>query len=323
MKFKSILTKHFEDYTAYRKGLGYIDKNLVGILKTFDCYIIEKNASWSDFTPLFFLNFRNELKNEAKTVNRILSVVRGFFQFMVRRGKFDENPLQDIPSKTENAFIPFIFSPEEVDLILHIIQNNIRKTEQYFFRDLSVYLAMLLLARCGLRISEPLRLHTDSYRKKQKTIYIEKTKFSKERLLPLPRELAWEINNYLALRSHFVEDSKNRYLLAGKDKRGLSTNYIYPIFKKAIKTAGLAQPKHIIINTTFGSPTPHCFRHSFAINTLKNIKKRGQCPQKALPFLSAYLGHQKYRYTAVYLKMLDAEQHKSLVNFAIGHQEEI
>jgi integrase/recombinase XerD len=42
-----------------------------------------------------------------------------------------------------------------------------------------------------------------------------------------------------------------------------------------------------------------------------------------LPVISAYLGHRKYRYTAVYLKVLDAEQRQGLVDFAIARQEDI
>ena len=38
--------------------------------------------------------------------------------------------------------------------------------------------------------------------------------------------------------------------------------------------------------------------------------------------LSVYLGHRKYRYTAVYLKVIDAEQRQGLVNFAVARQEE-
>ncbi len=45
----------------------------------------------------------------------------------------------------------------------------------------------------------------------------------------------------------------------------------------------------------------HSMRHSYAVNTLKSIKVRGDDPQKALPVLSAYMGHHKYCYTAQYL----------------------
>ncbi|EKD38293.1 MAG: Integrase family protein, partial [uncultured bacterium] len=81
--------------------------------------------------------------------------------------------------------------------------------------------------------------------------------------------------------------------------------------------------RRIIAGLTFGAPTPHCLRHSFAVNTLGRIKERGESPQRALPVLSSYLGHRKYRYTAVYLKVIDAEQRQGLVDFAIAHQEEL
>ena len=61
----------------------------------------------------------------------------------------------------------------------------------------------------------------------------------------------------------------------------------------------------------------------FAVNTLKAVRDRGGSTQNALAVLSGYLGHVKYRYTAVYLKVLDAEHRNSLVDFAIGCQEEI
>ena len=61
-------------------------------------------------------------------------------------------------------------------------------------------MAMVLLARCGLRIGEPLRLKLNDYRFDDKTIYIEKTKFKKDRLIPLPQSVAVELENYLAAR---------------------------------------------------------------------------------------------------------------------------
>jgi integrase len=67
---------------------------------------------------------------------------------------------------------------------------------------------------------------------------------------------------------------------------------------------------------TFGSPTPHSLRHSFAINTLKRIKDQGKSPQHALPVLAAYMGHRKYQYTAAYLKVRDAKHLAGLIDFA-------
>lgn len=322
-RFESFLAPRLEEYLAYRRTLGYVDEALRSNLRCFDRYVKEKTVNLHSLNSLFFLALRKELKREAKTVNGVLSAARGFFQFLMRQGLWPENPLRDIPPRPENAYIPFVFSPEEVELLLQAIRKRLRKDRRYFLKDLTVYMAILLLARCGLRISEPLRLLLTHYRHGEKTIYIEKTKFAKDRLVPVPYPAAMEIENYLAVRHTLRDNDRHPFLLPGQDQKPLSDNRIYQVFHQAVKDIGLEQPRRIIINTTFGAPTPHSLRHSFAINTLKRIKQRGESPQKALPVLSAYMGHRKYRYTAVYLKVLDAEQRQGLVDFAISRQEDI
>ena len=322
-RFESFLAPQLEQYTTYRQILGYVDKTLQIRLRTFDRYVKEKAVDQRSLNPLFFFALRKKLRGGAKTVNSVLSTARGFFQFLIRQGLLPENPLLDIPPRPENAYIPFVFSPDEVECLLQAIRKKIRNNLKYFFKDLSVYMAILLLARCGLRISEPLHLLLTHYRHGEKTIYIKNTKFSKDRLIPVTYSTAREIENYLAVRHTLQDNDRNLFLLAGQDQNPLSANRIYPVFHQAVKDIGLQQPRRIIANTTFGAPTPHCLRHSFAINTLKRIKKREESPQNALPILSVYLGHRKYRYTALYLKVLDAEQRQGLVDFAISRQEDI
>jgi integrase len=84
-----------------------------------------------------------------------------------------------------------------------------------------------------------------------------------------------------------------------------------------IKDIGLDQPRKIIGNMNFNKPTPHSLRHSFAINTLLAIKKRGGSLQHALPVLAIYMGHVTYQHTAVYLKIADALSRKRLYDFAL------
>lgn len=140
-------------------------------------------------------------------------------------------------------------------------------------------------------------------------------------MLPVPLTVASQIENYLTVRKRCTNNTN--FILAGLNDNPLSTRHIYPAFHQAVKETGLASSRRIIGNTTFSTPTPHSLRHSFAVNTLKDVKSRGGCPQKALPVLSAYMGHRKYRYTALYLKVLDAEQRQGLVDFSIAHQEDL
>ena len=319
--FKSSLAILLKEYITYRCSLGYTENNLRPWLYAFDQHVCDKEAGPDDLRPPFFLDFKNKLNEKPKKFNAILLAMRGFFNYLVRRQIIDENPVIDICSYTPNAFIPFIFSPDQIDKLLVIIQSAVRKDRIYFFKDYSVYMAILLLARCGMRISEPLRLKPDHYSSKEGTIYIEKTKFSKDRLIPAPKAVISEMGNYLAVRKAFQDQAP--YLLPGQNSHTLSTKRIYKVFGQAVKDIGIDQPRRTIANTTFGNPRPHSLRHSFAINTLKRIKQQGKSPQNALPILAVYLGHRKYRYTAVYLKVVDAEHRQGLVDFAISRQEEI
>ena len=313
--FESFLAETLEKYIAYRRGLGYKDKPLRQSLGYFDRYLQTKKVNWDSFTPSFFLTFRASLKLNPKTVNGILAVTRGFFHYLERLEYFKENPLLDIPRLAELHFIPFVFSPEHIELLLQELQRRLRKNKNYFLHDLAEYTAIALLARCGLRISEPTRLLRTHVRPYEATLYIEKTKFFKDRLIPAPRSVIREIENYLAVRRALLGEDTNPYLLlCAKDKK-LTRTQLYPPFRRAVKDIGLNQSKHVLANTTFGGPTPHSLRHAFAVNTLKRIKQQGKSPQNALPILAAYMGHCHYKHTAVYLKVIDAQQRLELYNF--------
>jgi len=320
--FKSSLSILLKEYITYRCSLGYTESNLRPWLLSFDQYVCDKEAGLDDLMPTFFLELKNKFKEKPQTFNAILLAIRGFFNYLVRREIIGENPVIDICSFAENAFIPFVFSPDQIDKLLLTVQSAIRKDPIHFFKDYSVYMVILLLARCGMRISEPLRLKPDHYHNNEGTIYIEKTKFAKDRLIAVPKAVISEMNNYLTVRKAFIQD-QTPYLLPGQNGRTLSTNSIYKAFGQAVKDIGIDQPRRVIANTTFGNPTPHSLRHSFAINTLKRIKQLGKSPQNALPVLAVYLGHSRYRYTAVYLKVVDAGHRQGLVDFAISRQEEI
>ena len=322
-KFKSFLAPQLQQYVIYRHNLGYSMKASLSHLKTFDRYLMQKQAGQVLLQPSFFIRMQAALKIEARSVNRILSSVRVFFNYLVRTGVYSQNPLNDIPHLPENDIMPYIFSPQQVNHLLSAVSNRIRKgSQRRYLKDLSGYMAIVLLARCGLRISEPLRLKLNDYRFDEKTIYIEKTKFKKDRLIPLPASVAIELENYLAARRGLLGNVVNNYLLANYAARGLNDNRVRTVFHRAVSDIGLEQSRQIIGKVNISSPTPHSLRHSFAVNTLNRVKKRGASAQNALPVLAAYMGHSEYKHTIKYLKFIDAQQRLELVNFINTHPDQ-
>jgi integrase/recombinase XerD len=255
---------------------------------------------------------------EPMTINHLLSSVRGFFNFMVRTYYYTANPLTDIPPVPEHSFAPFIFSAEQTNQLIEALCKGIRKEPRQYLKDLSEYTAVVLIARCGLRIKESLRLQLHHYRCREKTIYIEKTKFNKDRLIPVPKSVATELDNYLSVRDALMTNDQNPYLFVGNKQKGINDARLRLMFHRAVHDIGINHPRKIIGHMIFASPTPHSMRHSFAVNTLKRVTERGDCPQHALPVLAAYMGHRDYQYTAKYLKFIDAEQRQGLFDFAIS-----
>ena len=174
-----------------------------------------------------------------------------------------------------------------------------------------------------MRISEPLRLRLHHYRKDDATLYIEETKFKKDRLIPIPKAVVKEIENYLSVRKSLQPDDHNIYLIAGKGLKPLTDQVVRYLFHQAVKEIGIGHPKKVMGNMTFNPPRPHSLRHSFAINTLNAIKERGKSRKNALPVLAAFLGHSHYKCTSVYLKVSDAQSRKDLYDFTIWQEWKI
>ncbi len=321
-KFKSFLAPQLQQYVIYRHNLGYSMKTSLSHLKTFDRYLMQKQVGQVLLQPSFFMAMQPDLKIEPRSVNNIVASVRVFFNYLVRNGLYEQNPLKDIAYLPENDIMPYIFSPQQVNHLLSAVSNRIRKVSQRrYLKDLSGYMAMVLLARCGLRISEPLSLKLNDYRFDDKTIYIEKTKFKKDRLIPLPQSVAIELENYLAARHCLIADVDNKYLLANSTGKGLTDQRVRTVFHRAVNDIGLKQPRQIIGDVNISSPTPHSLRHSFAVNTLNSVKERGGSAQNALPVRAADMGHSEYKHTLKYLKFIDAQQRLGLANFIGTHPD--
>lgn len=314
--FESFMAPQLEQFAAYRKQLGYEPDAIRSVLLDFDRYLQKHAKDQSQLTPAFFLELRASIHEDPNTVNRVLSGLRALFAFLVRQGHCAQNPLEDIAARGQRYFVPFIFTMSLVDQLLQAVCKTIRHHPRYFLLDVALYLSILLMARCGLRINEPLRLQPEHYRPDEGTLYIEKTKFRKDRLIPLPAAVQKELDDYLKLRQLFDAENQSPYLLASKKQRGLHENQVRHVFHRAVEAIGIRQKRQIIGDMTFGKPVPHSLRHSFAINTLTQIKARGQNPQHALPVLAAYMGHRKYQYTGAYLKVNHARDRTGLIEFA-------
>ena len=139
---------------------------------------------------------------------------------------------------------------------------------------------MLLLYGSGLRVSELCNLKISDIDFKRSLIIVRGGKGAKDRIVPIPKALLKEIEDYLKMRNDnseylLVEERRNK-----KDK--LSPKTVWYILDKYGKKAGI-------------KVTPHMLRHSFATHMLENgIDIR---------VIQEILGHSNLSTTQIYTKV--------------------
>lgn len=174
--------------------------------------------------------------------------------------------------------IPQVWSPEEIDKILAVIDtaNPVGRRN---------YAIFLLLARTGLRISDVLGLKFSNINWKENCISLSQQKTGNALSLPLSKELGMAIISYLQdgrpqSSSAFIFLSHN----APFQPLGEHNNF-NPEFHKYLRRAGIAIP-------TKRHTGVHTIRHSFATNMLR----KGTPVQD----VSQILGHSNISVTETY-----------------------
>jgi len=149
-----------------------------------------------------------------------------------------------------------------------------------------------LLASTGLRSGEALRLDRDDVDLAGGVLHIRKTKFRKDRLVPVHPTTLTVLRNYARHRDAVFPVPKDpAFFLSSRGSR-LSPPGLYAAFDAACELAGLDRGKGL---------RPHDLRHRFAVTRLAVWHQEKADVQALLPLLATYLGHAHYTDTAYYI----------------------
>lgn len=268
------LDAYRRDLTGYAKWLAprgaTLDKST-----TVDCqeYLAERFASYS-----------------SRSTARLMSCLRGFFQWMIRQNRIDIDPLAQVRSPKLGRPLPKTLTESEVEKLL-----NAPKV------DLSLELrdkAMLeILYACGLRISELTGLRVDQVNLRQGVVRTM-GKGSKERLVPMgDTAIAW-LQRYMRQSRPELLGSKSSdvLFLSGRGKEMTRQTFWHRIKVYAER----AEIKKAI--------SPHVLRHAFATHLLNHGAD--------LRVVQLLLGHSDLSTTQIYthvaqerMKSLHAQHH--------------
>ena len=247
-------TQQFKDYLQYEKQysshtLGSYERDL----KQFQLWL--KKNQCDDITQADNLHIRNWVAGlhrqgiGSKTLQRKLSSLRSFYNFLIRKRLLKNNPAIDIRAPKAAKKLPDTLDTDSLTQLLNIPPDSILA-----IRDRSI---MELFYSSGLRLSELVNLNLDSIDLQEKSLRAI-GKGNKERLLPIGSKAIEALEKWLSQRNTMAKIDENALFVSTRGKR-ISTRSIQQRLSYWRKKQGLAQHIH-----------PHKLRHSFASHILES-----------------------------------------------------
>jgi integrase/recombinase XerD len=149
-----------------------------------------------------------------------------------------------------------------------------------------------LLAATGLRISEALDLRFHDVLP-DGVLQIRRTKFGKNRLVPLHPTTAKALANYLEQRRRLAVTDDHVFLSAGNQR--ISSSMVEYTFHRILRLADIAPSRK-------RPPRIHDVRHTFATRALEQCSTRREAVARHFVALATYMGHTDIAHTYWYLE---------------------
>jgi len=272
-----------QDFSTYLKLERGLSKNSISSyildIKKLKNYLLEHDIK---STPIKIKanTIQEFIYEAAKTLNarsqsRLISGLRGFFDYLIFENYRDTNPLALIESPKIGRKLPDTLSIEEIDTIISAIDLSNPQGE----RNRAI---IETLYSCGLRVSELTNLKISDLFFDEGFIKVT-GKGNKQRFVPISPLTQKYINIYKnAIRPHIpiIEEYRDTLFLNRRGKQ-LTRAMIFTIVKQLTEKAGI----HKTIS-------PHTFRHSFATHLLENGAD--------LRAIQLMLGHESITTTEIY-----------------------
>ena len=271
--------RYLQTYVALRRAVGFTMRPEAQLLQDFvehlerrghDVPVAQVAVEWASAST------------ESQHVRR-LSIVRGFLR-MVRAAE----PGIDVPGpglvRTSKRPTPRILDPNEIVALMEAARSL---GPRGALRPHTVATVIGLLASCGLRASEAIRLDIDDVELfgDVPCLQIRRTKFRKSRLVPLHPTTAAALRTYAEQRRVLGYDGLSSAFFVSERGSRLHYHALARTFVQLARRLGLRGP----VGTR--GVSLHKLRHSFAVSRLAAWAQQGVVARDRLPALAVYLGH--------------------------------
>lgn len=265
--------KKYSDNTIINYGLD-LDK--------FEEYLKVKCINIKNIEYKTILDYINYLKDDHKStsVNRSMSCLRTYYDFLIRNGKVKNNPFNLIHSMKKEKKLPEYFKYNEYEELV----NSIDVSTNLGIRNRCIFEILLCT---GCRVNELVNIKIRDIDINNQEIKVL-GKGNKERIVYLGSYAINSLEEYLDIRNELLRNKKNDYLFLNHLGNQITTRGIRDIIDKIL-----------LKSCTNLKITPHTFRHSFATMLLNE-----GCDLKSVQEL---LGHVSLSTTSIYAHVSNEE----------------
>ena len=224
----------------------------------------------------------------ARSQSRLISGLKGFFNYLVFENYRDDNPVDHIEAPKIGRKIPDTLSLNDINkLIAAIDLSHPQGTRNKAILE--------TLYGCGLRVSELINLKISDLFFNEGFIKVT-GKGDKQRFVPIMEHTQKYIDIYKnEIRNHLnIDPEHSDILFLNRRGKQLTRAMIFTIIKNLAKTINLQK-----------TISPHTFRHSFATHLLENGAD--------LRAIQLMLGHESITTTEIYTH-IDRSQLTEVIN---------
>ena len=242
-----------------------------------DCALLEKLSAGRDSRELGAADIRRFVASlhggglAPRSLARLLSAWRGFFDWLVRSGDLAANPCQGIRAPRAARTLPEALSPDDASRLVALEDGS-----DLGLRDRALF---ELAYSCGLRVSELTGLDVGSVDASSGEVRVT-GKGSKTRIVPVGGPALEALARWLPVRDRLAAAGEPA-LFVGRSGRRLAPREVQRRIKRRAALAGLGVDVH-----------PHMLRHSFASHVLQSSGD--------LRAVQEMLGHASIASTQVY-----------------------
>ncbi|MGM9891303.1 tyrosine-type recombinase/integrase [Limosilactobacillus sp.] len=248
---------------------------------------------WEAVDQYMVLNLvasQRQAGRSTATINRLLSVLRQFYHYLIRHHQVQVNPMELVDNEQPSARKqPVILTEEEV----HRLLTTPAAGDRLANRD---YALMSLMAATGMRVSEVVNLQLADLHLDIKMVRLGNGS-KRERLVPVSTAAVAALNHYLTAVRPQLAANGEQAVFVNAHGHSLSRQGIWKNLKGRVTAAGITK-----------AVTPQTLRYSFAVHLLRNGADSR--------LLQEMLGYSEMRMLQPYLKMsvkelsLNYQQHQ-------------